>query len=175
MRVNLAPLPRVTPSLDPLPSHNTTTTKKRITWADLVTGGITPIATYQSDTINPGIRQRCATKAQKLAADRVTFLSASITIHPSLTSLSWKKQRPASRRTHRRRRGIQLPAPRNHQTQPRPGQARIVIHHHLANFAAQIKNTAAHPHSAFTVIDADTGKIYEHAQLIHGNNKADWI
>jgi hypothetical protein len=45
----------------------------------------------------------------------------------------------------------------------------------LANFAAQIKNTAAHPHSAFTIIDADTGKSYEHAQLIRGENKTEWI
>jgi hypothetical protein len=45
----------------------------------------------------------------------------------------------------------------------------------LANFAAQITNTTAHLHSAFTVIDADTGKSYEHAQLIRGDNKTEWL
>jgi hypothetical protein len=45
----------------------------------------------------------------------------------------------------------------------------------LANFTAQITNTASHLHSAFTVTDADTGKSYVHAQLIHSENKAEWL
>jgi hypothetical protein len=149
--------------------------QKRITWADSVTGGIAPIVTYQSVSINPGIWRLRGTKDQKLAADRAAFLSASITIHPGLTSISWKKRRPASRRTHHRKRGRQLPTPQPNPTQPFPNRAHIVIHYQLANFAAQISNTAAHLHSAFTVINADTGKTYEHAQLIRGDNKTDWL
>jgi hypothetical protein len=151
--------------------HSRIPTTKRITWADSVTGGITPIATYQSATINPGIRRRRSTKAHELAADRAAFLSASITIHPDLTSISWEKRRPASRLAHCRKRGCQLPTPQSNHTQPRPNRSHIIIHHHMATFAAQITKTAAHLHSAFTVIDADTGKSYEHAQLVRGDNK----
>jgi hypothetical protein len=86
-----------------------------------------------------------------------------------------EKRRPASRRTHRRKQGRQLRTPQSNHTQPRPGQSHIVIHHHLANFAAQITNTAAHLHSTFTIIDADTGKSYEHVQLIRGDNKTEWL
>jgi hypothetical protein len=39
----------------------------------------------------------------------------------------------------------------------------------------QITNTAANLHFALTVIDANTNKSYEHAQLIRSNNKTDWI
>jgi hypothetical protein len=181
--MNPAPLPRVVPTLVPpiiaapqSPSSSVTPAsppQKRITWADSVTGGIAPISTYQSATINPSIRRRRATKAQKLTADHAAFLSISITIHPGLTSISCEKGRPASRRTHRRKRGRQLPTPQSNHTQPRPNRAHIVIHHHLANFAAKITKTAAHLHSAF--IDADTGKSYEDAQLIRGDNKKEWL
>jgi hypothetical protein len=183
--MNPASLPRVVPTLVPpiraaaqspsLSAAPASPPQKRITWANSVTGGIAPIATYQSATINPGIRRRRATKAQKLAADRAAFLSASITIHPGLTSISWGKRRPASRRIHRRKRGRQLPTPQSNHTQSRPNRAHIVIHHQLANLAAKITKTAAHFHSAFTVIDADTGKSYEHAQLIRGENKKEWL
>jgi hypothetical protein len=71
----------------------TTETPKRITWATSVTGGIAPIANYQTAAINPGQRPRRATAAQKNAADRVFFLSASITIHPGIKSHTWCKRR----------------------------------------------------------------------------------
>jgi hypothetical protein len=76
-------------------------THKRITWPPSVTGGIAPIATYQTATINPGQRCRRATTAQKNSADRAAFLSASITIHTGIKSYTWCKQRSASRRSHR--------------------------------------------------------------------------
>jgi hypothetical protein len=65
--MNPAPLPRVVPTLVPpirlaaqSPSSSATPAyppHKRSTWADSVTGGIAPFTTYQSATINPGIRR----------------------------------------------------------------------------------------------------------------------
>jgi hypothetical protein len=98
-------VPRVAPAATPTP-------RKRITWAPSVTGGITPIATYQTATINPGQRRRRATTTQKAAADRAAFLSASITIHPGIKSHTWFKRRSATRRSHRRR--VRQPLPATH-------------------------------------------------------------
>jgi hypothetical protein len=101
-------------------------------------------------------------------ADRAAFLLASITIHPGLTSISWKNAASIAA-------SAASNFPPLNPAQPRPNRAHIVIHHHLANFAAQITKTAAHLHSAFAVIDAGTGKTYEHAQLIRGDNKTEWL
>jgi hypothetical protein len=131
----------------------TSTPPKRITWAPSVTDGIAPIATYQTATINPGQRRRRATTAQKASADRAAFLSASITTHPGITSHTWTKRRSASRRSHRRR--VQQPLP--------------------ASSATQISTIAYTSQSAHTVIDADTGESYDHAQLIRGPNAGEWL
>jgi hypothetical protein len=74
-----ATVPRVEPTV-------TSTPPKRITWSPSVTGGIAPIATYQTATINPGQRRRRATTAQKASADRPPFIPASITTHPGIKS-----------------------------------------------------------------------------------------
>jgi hypothetical protein len=81
----------------------TAITQKCITWAPSITGGIAPIATYQTAAINPGQRRRRATTAQKNSADRAAFLSASITIHPGIKSHTWCKRSSDSCRSHRRR------------------------------------------------------------------------
>jgi hypothetical protein len=83
-----ATVPRVEPTV-------TSTPPKRHTWAPSVTGGIAPIATYQTATINPGQRRRRATTAQKASADRAAFLSASITTHPGIKIHTWTKRRSA--------------------------------------------------------------------------------
>jgi hypothetical protein len=80
----LAIVPRVAPTA-------TSSPQKRIIWAPSVTGGIAPIDTYQTATINPGQRRRRATTAQKASADRAAFLSASTTIHPVIKSHTWFK------------------------------------------------------------------------------------
>jgi hypothetical protein len=149
-----AAIPRVAPTTYPSvlrisarsTKHSTVPTPHNITWDPSVSGGIAPIATYQSATINPGIRRRRASKAQKLATDRAAFLSASITVHPGITATTWTKRRSASHRSRRRKRGQRLPT-----------------------------KTAAKLHSAHTVIDATTGQTYEHAQLIRGDDKDDWL
>jgi hypothetical protein len=45
----------------------------------------------------------------------------------------------------------------------------------MANSATQITNTATKLHSAHTVIDAITGKSYDHAQVIRGKKKDEWL
>jgi hypothetical protein len=140
-----------------------------------VSGGISPIATYQSATINPGICRRRASKAQKRAADRAAFLSASITIHPGITTTTWIKRRSASHRSRWRKRGQRLPTNLAHHAYHHSPNSHVVIKHHMASFATQITNTAVKLHSAHTAIDAITGKTYEHAQLIRGDDKDDWL
>jgi hypothetical protein len=45
----------------------------------------------------------------------------------------------------------------------------------MVNFATQITNTSIKLHSTHTFIDAITGKSYEHAQLIRGDDKYEWL
>jgi hypothetical protein len=45
----------------------------------------------------------------------------------------------------------------------------------MANFATQITNAASKLHSAHTIIDAITGNMYEHVQLIQEDNKDEWL
>jgi hypothetical protein len=45
----------------------------------------------------------------------------------------------------------------------------------MVNLSTQITNTVIKLHSMHTVIDAITGKSYEHAQLIQGNAKDEWL
>jgi hypothetical protein len=162
-------VPRVAPAVTPTP-------RKRITWAPSITRGIAPIATYQTATINPGQRRqrrRRATTAQKAAADRAAFLSASITIHPGIKSRTWFKRRSATRRSHRRR--VRQPLPATHINHLQSCVPHITIASHVASFAAQIAAIANTVQFAHTVIDADTGKSYEHAQLIRGPNAGEWL
>jgi hypothetical protein len=161
-------VPRVAPAATP-------TRRKRITWAPSVTGGIAPLATYQTATINPGQRRRRATTAQKSAADRAAFLSASITIHPGITSHTWFKRRSATRRSHRRRIRIRQPLPATHINHSQSRVPHITIASHVASFAAQIAATGNTLQFAHTVIDADTGKSYEHVQLIRGPKASEWL
>jgi hypothetical protein len=151
----------------------TSTPPKRITWAPSVTGGIAPIATYQTATINPGQRRHRATTAQKASADRAAFLSASITIHPGIKGHTWTKRRSASRRSHRRR--VQQPLPATHINHLQSRAPHITITSHVASFAAQISAITNTFQSAHTVIDANTGESYEHAQLIRGPNAGEWL
>jgi hypothetical protein len=157
---------RVAPAATPTPH-------KRITWAPSVTGGIAPLTTYQTATINPGQRRRRATTAQKSAADRAAFLSASIAIHPGIKSHTWFKRRSATRRSHRRRVRQPLPATTINHLQSRVPH--VTIASHVASFAAQIAATANTIQFAHTVIDADTGKSYEHAQLFQGPKAGEWL
>jgi hypothetical protein len=159
-------VPRVAPAATP-------THRKRITWAPSVTGGIVPLVTYQTATINPGQRRRRATTAQKSDAVRAAFLSASITIHPGIKSHTWFKRRSATLRSHRRR--IQQPLPATHINHLQSRVPHITITSHVASFAAQIATTANTIQFAHTVIDADTGKSYEHAQLIRGPKAGEWL
>jgi hypothetical protein len=122
-------VPRVAPAATPTP-------RKRITWAPSVTRGIAPLATYQTATINPGQRRRRATTAQKSAADRAAFLSASITIHPGITSHIWFKRRAITRRSHRRR--ILQPLPATHINHSQSRVPHITIASHVASFTAQM-------------------------------------
>jgi hypothetical protein len=136
-------------------------------------GGIAPITTYQTATINPGQRRRRATTAQKNAADSAAFLSASITIHPGGKSHTWCKRRSASRRSHRCRVRQPLPATHvNHAQRPVP---HVTITSHIASFATQIAAITSAIQSAHTVSDAVTGESYEHAQLIQGPNADEWL
>jgi hypothetical protein len=159
-------VPRVAPDDTPTPH-------KRITWAPSVTGGIAPLATYQTATINPGQRRRRATTTQKSAADHSAFLSTSITIHPSIKSHTWFKRRSATRRSHRRQ--IRQPLPATHINHLQSRVPHITIAYHVASFAAQIAATANTIQFARTVIDAATGKSYEHAQLIRGSKSGEWL
>jgi hypothetical protein len=159
-------VPRVAPAVTPTP-------RKRITWVPSVTGGIAPIANYQTATINPGQRRRRATTAQKAAADRAAFLSASITIHPGIKSHTWFKRRSATRRSHRHR--VRQPLPATHINHLQSRVPHITITSHVASFAAQIAAIANTVQFAHTAIDADTGKSYEHAQLIRGPNAGKWL
>jgi hypothetical protein len=45
----------------------------------------------------------------------------------------------------------------------------------MENFAVQVTNTAIKLHSAQTTIDAITGNIYEHAHIIQGEDKYEWL
>jgi hypothetical protein len=158
-------LPRMAP--------DTTSTQKRITWAPSVTGGIAPIATYKSATINPGQRRRRAMSAQKNAADRVAFLSASITIHPGIKSHTWCKRRSASQGLHRS--WVQQPLPATHINHAQRHAPHVTITLHIASFTTQIATTANALQSAHTVIDAVIGESYKHAQLIRGPNAGEWL
>jgi hypothetical protein len=151
----------------------TSTPPKRITWAPSVAGGIAPITTYQTATINPGQRRCRATIAQKASADRAAFLSASITIHPGIKSHTWTKRRSALRRSHRRR--VRQPLPATHTNHLQSHAPHITITSHIASFAAQISAIANTFQSTHTVIDADTGESYEHAHLIRGPNAGEWL
>jgi hypothetical protein len=151
----------------------TTNTPKRITWAPSITGGIAPIPTYQTATINPGQRRRRATTAQKNATGRAAFISAIITIDPSIKSHTWCKRRSASRRSHRRR--VQQPLPATHVNHAKRHAPHVTITSHIASFATQIAATVYALQSAHTAINAVTGETYEHAQLIRGPNADQWI
>jgi hypothetical protein len=152
---------------------STTATPKRITWATSVTGGIATITTYQTAKINPGQRRRRATTAQKNAADRADFLSASITIHLGIEIHTWCKRRSALRCSHRWQVCQTLSATHiNHAHRHAP---HVTITPHIASFATQIAATANSLQSAHTVIDAVTGETYEHAQLIRGPDADQWI
>jgi hypothetical protein len=146
---------------------------KCITWAQSVTGGIAPIITYQTATINPGQRRRRTTMAQKDSADGAAFLSASITIHPGIKSDTWCKRRSASRRSHRSRVRQRLPTTHVNNLQQRV--THVTITSHVASFATQIAAIANAIHSAHTVIDAVTGESYKHATLIWGPNTDEWL
>jgi hypothetical protein len=146
---------------------------KCITWAPSVTGGIAPIATYQTATISPGQRRRRATTAQKNAADRAAFLSTNITLHPGIKSHTWCKGRSASRRSHRWR--IRQPLPATHVNHAQRHAPHVTITSHIASFATQIAATANALQSAHTGVDAVTGETYEHAQLIWGPNADQWL
>jgi hypothetical protein len=151
----------------------TTDTPKRTTWAPSVTGGIAPIATYQTATIYPGQRRRRATTAKKNAADRAAFLSASITIHSGSKSHTWWKRRSASRRSYRRRVWQHLSITHvNHAQRHAP---HVTIMSHIASFTTQFAATANTIKSAHTITDAVTGKTYEHAQLKRGPNADKWL
>jgi hypothetical protein len=109
--LRLVSLPTMAPSHSPLSASppvapTTTPSPKHITWATSVTGGIAPIATYVSTTINPGQRRR--------VQDRVAFLQASVTIHPGISSATWSKRHPNTRRSYRRKQGQRLPAQHAH-------------------------------------------------------------
>jgi hypothetical protein len=158
--------PRVTPT-------STAATPKCITWATSVMGGIAHITTYQTATLNPDQRRRRATTAQKNAADRADFLSASITIHPGIKSHTWCKRRSASRRSHRQQ--VHQPLPAMHVNHDQRHSPHVTITSHVASFATQIAATAIALQSAHTVIDAITGEIYEHAQLIRGPDTGQWL
>jgi hypothetical protein len=145
----------------------------RITLAPTVTGGIAPIATYQTATINPGQRHSRATTAQKNAADRAAFLSASITSHPGIKIHTWCKGRPASRRSHRRR--VRQPLPATHVNHAQRHVPHVTVTSHVASFATQIAAIASTFQSAHTVINAVTGESHEHAQLIRGPNANEWL
>jgi hypothetical protein len=148
-------------------------TPTRITWAPAATDGIAPIATYQTATINPGQRRRRATTAQKNAADRAAFFSASITIHPGIKIHTWCKRRSASRRSHRRR--VRQPLPATHVNHAQHHVPHVTITSHVASFATQIATIASTLQSAYTVIDAVTGESHEHAQFIQGPNANKWL
>jgi hypothetical protein len=45
----------------------------------------------------------------------------------------------------------------------------------MANFATQITNPVIQLHSEHAITDAITGKKYEHAQLIHKDDKDEWL
>jgi hypothetical protein len=128
-----ATVPRVEPTV-------TSTPPKRITWAPSVTGGIAPIATYQTATINPGQRRHRATTAQKASADRAAFLSASITIHTGIKSHTWTKRRSASRRSYRR--CVRQPLPATHINHLQSRAPHTTITSHVASFAAKISAIA---------------------------------
>jgi hypothetical protein len=161
-----AVVPRVAPTATPSPP-------KRITWAPSVTGGIAPIATYQTATIDPGQRRRRATTAQKASADRAAFLSVSITIHPGIKSHTWFKRRSVSRRSHRRQ--VRQPLPATHVNNLQHHVPHVTITSHVASFATQIDAIANAIQSAHTVIDAVTGESYKHAQYIRGPNADEWL
>jgi hypothetical protein len=146
-----------------------------VTWATSVTGGIAPITTYVSTTINPGQRRRHATKAQTEAANRAAFLRASITVHPGISSATWSKRCSNTRRSHRRKQGQRLPTQHAHHAQRSHYQPHIVIKHHMSSFTTQITNIATALHTAHTVIDATTGETFEHAQLVRGASSDEWI
>jgi hypothetical protein len=62
----------------------------------------------------------------------------------------------------------------SHTFQHHTHQQHIIITHHTASFAVQTTATAFALPSAHTVIDATT-ESFEHAQLIRGANKDEWI
>jgi hypothetical protein len=148
-------------------------TPTRITWAPIDTGGIAPIANYQTATINPGQQRRRATTAKKNAADRASFLSASIAIHSGIKSHTWCKRRSASRRSHRRR--VRQPLPATHVNHAQRHVPHVTVTSHVASFAKQISTIASTLQSAHTVIDAVTSKSHKHAQLIRGPNANEWL
>jgi hypothetical protein len=115
--------PRVAPT-------NTTSTPKRITWATSVTGGIAPIATYQTATINLGQFRRRAITAQKNASDRAAFLSSNITINPGIKIHTWCKRRSASRCSHRWR--VCQPLPASHVNHAQRHSPHVSTCHHMS-------------------------------------------
>jgi hypothetical protein len=162
--------PASAPRVAPTTIMNTPT---RITWAPTVTGGIAPIATYQTTTINPGQRRRRATTAQKNAADRADFLSASITIRPGIKSHTWCKRRSASRRSHQRR--VRKPLPAAHDNHAQRHVPHITVTLYVASFATQIATLTSTLQSAHAVIDAVTGESHKHAQFIRVPNYNEWL
>jgi hypothetical protein len=152
---------------------------KRIAWAPSVTDGIAPVATYDTAIIHPGQSRHRATKTQKTDAGRAAFLSASITVHPGLTSPTWSKRCSAKRRSYRRRsrrhHHHHLPAVTAHHARHHSRQKHIIITHHTTSFAAQVTTTGITLHYAHTVIDADTGESFKHAQLVRGAIADGWM
>jgi hypothetical protein len=57
-----------------------------------------------------------------------------------------------------------------HHVQNHACQQHFIITHHAVSFAAHVTATAAALHSANTVIDATTGELLEHVELIWGVN-----
>jgi hypothetical protein len=157
------------PALSPTVAPQNTPAPKRITWATSVTGGIAPIVTYISATINPGQRRHRVTKAQTEAADRAAFLRASITIHPGITSITWSKRRSSTRRSNCRKRGQHLPI---HHARRSHNQPHIIIKHHMDCFTT---NIAVALHTSHTVIAATTGETFERAQFIRGVDSEQWL
>jgi hypothetical protein len=113
-------LPSLTPPTRPLPT---------ISWDTAVTGGLAPVAMYDTSTINPGQLRQKATKVQVEAAHKAAQYAISKILFPKeYGTATWTKCRTNKTRSRWRHNEQTLP------TSSRASHTPLCINQHTANF-----------------------------------------